>query len=135
MGARPGAAATLALAAAAAGLAGGALAQDGKPIRIGVALSQSGNLADSAKHYWEGVPCGATWSTRRGGLLGRKVELIVYDDRSDPATAARLYEKLITDDNVDLLFGPWGSASAATASGWPTATSASSSTRAGPPSR
>src|SRR3546814_10460529 len=32
-----------------------------------------------------------------------------------PATAARLYEKLISDDNVDLLFGPWGSASAATA--------------------
>jgi len=80
-------------------------AQTDKPIRIGVALSQSGNLVQ-------------LWSEQvnaRGGLLGRKVELVVYDERSDPATAARLYEKLISDDKVDLLFGPWGSASSATA--------------------
>lgn len=110
-------AAVLALAAAAVGMAGDAQAQDSKPIRVGVALSQSGNLADSAKHYWEGVALWRDQVNARGGLLGRKVELVLYDDRSDPATAARLYEKLITDDNVDLLFGPWGSASAATASG------------------
>jgi len=93
----------------------GAVAAD-KPIRIGVALSQSGNLADSAKLYFNGVELWRDQVNARGGLLGRQVELVVYDDRSDPATAARLYEKLITDDNVDLLFGPWGSASAATAS-------------------
>jgi branched-chain amino acid transport system substrate-binding protein len=87
-----------------------------KPIRVGVALSQSGNLADSAKLYYNGVELWRDQVNARGGLLGRPVELVVYDDRSDPATAARLYEKLITDDNVDLLFGPWGSGSAATAS-------------------
>ena len=87
-----------------------------KPVRVGVALSQSGNLADSAKLYYNGVELWRDQVNARGGLLGRPVELVVYDDRSDPATAARLYEKLITDDNVDLLFGPWGSASAATAS-------------------
>ena len=87
-----------------------------KPIRVGVALSQSGNLADSAKLYFNGVELWRDQVNARGGLLGRPVELVVYDDRSDPATAARLYEKLITDDNVDILFGPWGSASAATAS-------------------
>src|ERR1700704_4425158 len=92
-----------------------AQAQD-KPIRVGVALSQSGNLADSAKLYYQGVELWRDEVNARGGLLGRKVELVVYDDRSDPATAAKLYEKLIGDDNVDLLFGPWGSASAATAS-------------------
>ncbi|HYG44382.1 MAG TPA: amino acid ABC transporter substrate-binding protein [Bordetella sp.] len=94
---------------------GAAQAAEDKPIRVGVALSQSGNLADSAKHYFQGVELWRDQINERGGLLGRKVELVVYDDRSDPATAARLYEKLISDDNVDLLFGPWGSASAATA--------------------
>ena len=93
----------------------GAAAAD-KPIRVGVALSQSGNLADSAKLYYQGVELWRDQVNGRGGLLGRQVELVVYDDRSDPATAAKLYEKLISDDNVDLLFGPWGSASAATAS-------------------
>ena len=87
-----------------------------KPVRVGVALSQSGNLADSAKLYFNGVELWRDQVNARGGLLGRPVELVVYDDRSDAATAARLYEKLIADDNVDLLFGPWGSASAATAS-------------------
>lgn len=84
------------------------------PIRVGMALSQSGNLADSAKHYWEGIELWRDKVNANGGLLGRQVEVIVYDDRSDAATAARLYEKLITDDKVDLLLGPWGSASSAT---------------------
>ena len=88
-----------------------------EPVRVGVALSQSGNLADSAKHYYQGIELWRDQINARGGLLGRKVDLVVYDDRSDPATAAKLYEKLIADDKVDLVFGPWGSASAATASG------------------
>jgi branched-chain amino acid transport system substrate-binding protein len=104
-----------ALAVAAMTVFGVAEAQE-NPIRVGVALSQSGNLADSAKLYYQGVELWRDQVNARGGLLGRKVELVVYDDRSDPATAAKLYEKLIGDDKVDLLFGPWGSASAATAS-------------------
>ena len=44
----------------------------------------------------------------KGGVLGRKVALVVYDDGSDPATAIRLYEKLITQDKVDLVLGPFG---------------------------
>ncbi|MDQ2140684.1 amino acid ABC transporter substrate-binding protein [Alcaligenaceae bacterium B3P038] len=99
-------------------LCAGASAQSSEgAVRIGVALSQSGNLADSAKHYWEGVELWTEQVNSRGGLLGRKVEIVVYDDRSDPATAARLYERLITSDKVDLLISPWGSASTATASG------------------
>jgi branched-chain amino acid transport system substrate-binding protein len=42
----------------------------------------------------------------KGGVLGRKLELVLYDDGSDPATAVRLYEKLITQDKVDLVLGP-----------------------------
>ena len=44
-----------------------------------------------------------------GGLLGRKVELIIYDDHSDSERAKELYEKLIVQDKVDHLFGPYSS--------------------------
>ncbi len=106
---------------AAAGLAslpfaGRARAAEGAPIRLGIALSLSGNLADSGAEFFRGVELWQEQLNAGPGLLGRKTELVRYDDRSDPATAARLYEKLITDDNVDLLLSPWGSASCATAS-------------------
>ncbi len=91
-------------------------AEAAAPIRMGIALSQTGNLADSAEQFFRGVEVWTLDVNRRGGLLGRPVELVRYDDRSDPATAARLYERLITSDNVDLLLSPWGSASCATAS-------------------
>ncbi len=45
----------------------------------------------------------------RGALLGREVEIVSYDDQSDPDTSARLYERLISDDKVDLLIGPYSS--------------------------
>src|SRR6201987_6210362 len=46
----------------------------------------------------------------QGGLLDRPVELVIYDDESDEKTAARLYEKLITEDKVDAILGPYGTA-------------------------
>jgi branched-chain amino acid transport system substrate-binding protein len=46
---------------------------------------------------------------KRGGLLGRPVKLIHYDDESKPDTGAKLYKKLITSDDVDLLLGPYSS--------------------------
>lgn len=45
---------------------------------------------------------------QRGGLLGRPVELLLYDDRSDPDTAHRLYQKLVFEDRVDIAFSPYG---------------------------
>ena len=84
-------------------------------IRIGIALSQTGNLADSSNHYWHGIEIWKDRVNATGGLLGKKVEFVVYDDRSDPATAARLYERLITNDKVDILLSTVGSAQAATA--------------------
>jgi branched-chain amino acid transport system substrate-binding protein len=91
-----------------------ALAAD--PVRIGVALSQTGNLADSAAPYFKGLDLWREQANARGGLAGRTIEFVVYDDRSDPATAARLYEKLITDDKVNLVISSLGSATAATGS-------------------
>ncbi len=101
------------IAVAAAAVSAPAQAQN--TIRIGIALSETGNLADSAKHYWRGVELWRDQTNAAGGLLGKKVEFVVYDDRSDPATSARLYERLITSDKVDLLVSTIGSAQAATA--------------------
>jgi len=104
------------LLAATALFAWSASAQAADPVRIGVALSQTGNLADSAAPYFKGLDLWREQANARGGLAGRPIEFVVYDDRSDPATAARLYEKLITDDKVDLVISSLGSATAATGS-------------------
>jgi branched-chain amino acid transport system substrate-binding protein len=45
----------------------------------------------------------------KGGVLGRKLELITDDDRSEPATALRIYERLITGDKVEAVLGPYSS--------------------------
>ena len=90
-------------------------AQAPDTVRIGVALSETGNLADSSKHYWRGIELWRDKTNASGGLLGKKVEFVIYDDRSDAATSARLYERLITNDKVDLLVSTIGSAQAATA--------------------
>ena len=105
------------MAAVAAAVALAFPAQAADPVRIGVALSQTGNLADSAGPYFKGLDLWREQANARGGLAGRPIEFVVYDDRSDPATAARLYEKLITDDKVNLVMSSLGSATAATGSG------------------
>jgi branched-chain amino acid transport system substrate-binding protein len=45
-----------------------------------------------------------------GGVLGRPIEFLIYDDASDEKTAVGLYEKPITEDKVDAVLGPYGSA-------------------------
>src|SRR3979490_386515 len=72
-----------------------------EPVKIGVALSQTGNLADSAAPYFKGLDLWRAQANARGGFGGRQIEFVIYDDRSDPGTAARLYERLITSDNVN----------------------------------
>lgn len=98
-------------------VAGGLLpAAAQKPVTIGAPLALSGNLADSAAHVKRGYDLWLEEVSARGGLLGRPVQFQVYDDRSDAATAARLTERLITSDKVDLLLAPFGSAGTSAAS-------------------
>src|ERR1700731_2011909 len=107
----------LALAAApACALAASSPAKAEDPVKIGVALSKTGNLADSAAPYFKGLDLWREQANARGGLAGRPIEFVIYDDRSDPATSARLYERLITSDKVDFLISSLGSATAATGS-------------------
>lgn len=46
----------------------------------------------------------------KGGVLNRQVQFVTYDDESDPETAAKLYEKLISEDKVDVIIGPYSTA-------------------------
>jgi len=80
------------------------------PIRIGASLSLTGTYAEPGRFQSEGYKLCEKDLNARGGLLGRKVEMVVYDDQSMPATGVRLYEKLITEDKVDAVMGPYSSA-------------------------
>jgi branched-chain amino acid transport system substrate-binding protein len=79
------------------------------PIKMGVTVSLSGEFAAPGRDMLQGIQMWVHDVNARGALLGRKVELVYYDDKSDPATSARLYEQLITGDQVDLLLGPYSS--------------------------
>src|SRR5947207_11065834 len=79
------------------------------PIRIGASLSLTGTYAKLGKYQHEGYQLCQKDLNAKGGLLGRKVEFVVYDDQSLPPTGVRLYEKLITEDKVDAVMGPYSS--------------------------
>jgi len=85
-----------------------ATAQD--PIKIGASMSVTGSYAKPGSYQKEGYDVCIDELNAKGGLLGRKVELVIYDDQSMPATAVKLYEKLITEDKVDAVMGPYSSA-------------------------
>mgnify|MGYP001814470624 CR=1 FL=1 len=80
-----------------------------EPIRVGVTASLSGVYAAPGSKLQAGLEMWAHDVNSRGALLGRKVKIVHYDDQSDPATSAQLYERLISEDRVDLLIGPYSS--------------------------
>lgn len=90
-------------------LGGVAETQGPKPFRIGVAVSltgdfgKDGNLVKDAYTLWMETVNAA------GGINGHPVQLVFYDDKSAPATTAKLTEQLIVSDKVDLLLGGFGS--------------------------
>lgn len=79
------------------------------PIVIGATTSETGPLTEDADYQNRGIELGIAVANEHGGWLGRKLSLKLYDDKSDPGTAVRLYTRLITDDRVDLLIGPYSS--------------------------
>jgi branched-chain amino acid transport system substrate-binding protein len=80
-----------------------------EPIKIGFTISQSGRYADSGSYYKEAYLMWEDDVNAKGGLLGRPVKLIIYDDESSADKAVGLYERLINTDKVDLLLGPYTS--------------------------
>jgi branched-chain amino acid transport system substrate-binding protein len=79
------------------------------PIRIGASVSQTGVYAVPGQNQLRGYRLCVKHMNEKGGVLGRRLELVIYDDGSSLGTAVRLYEKLITQDEVDLVLGPYSS--------------------------
>ena len=89
------------------GLASGGASAQQPPIRIGMSMPQTGGLAGGGKASLLGIEIWRDDVNARGGLLGRKVELVVYDDKSSAAETPAIYAKLLDVDKVDLLFAPY----------------------------
>jgi branched-chain amino acid transport system substrate-binding protein len=86
-----------------------AASQSPNPIRVGVSVGTSGQYAALGQNQVRGHQLCVKDANDKGGVLGRKIELIVEDDQSQPANAVRIYEKLITQERVDAVLGPYSS--------------------------
>jgi branched-chain amino acid transport system substrate-binding protein len=95
-----------AIAAAALVFAGVAAAQ--QPIKVGIGIAQTGTLGGGGKAALLAIQMWVEDVNAKGGLLGRKVELIAYDDQSNPALTPGIYTKLLDVDKVDLIIAPYG---------------------------
>jgi len=79
-----------------------------KPIKIGYSLSLSGILAANGKTALLAHKLWEENINSRGGLLGRPVQLVCIDDQTNPNLVAGIYQKLITEEKVDLIIGGYG---------------------------
>lgn len=79
------------------------------PLKIGISLSLSGDFSDSGKAAQRGYDLWMNDTNKDGGILGRKVELTIVDDASNPDQVVSNYTNLITQKKVDLVFGPYSS--------------------------
>ncbi len=83
-----------------------ALAQ--QPVKIGMSMPQTGALGAGGKAALLALQMWVEDVNAKGGLLGRKVEFIVYDDQTNPGVVPGIYTKLLDIDKVDLLIAPYG---------------------------
>jgi branched-chain amino acid transport system substrate-binding protein len=111
------------------------IASAAPPLKVGASVALTGKYSRTGQEQLNGIKMWVQDVNARGGILGRKVDLVYYDDESKPDTGAKLYEKLITDDKVDLLLGPYSSGVTLAAStvaekhGFPMVSSGASSTK------
>jgi len=77
------------------------------PVLIGATVSHEGKYVEPSAMMEKAFELWAHEVNQQGGLLGRKVKLILYDDKSQKDRARTLYKKLIEQDKVDLLFSPY----------------------------
>jgi len=79
-----------------------------QPIKVGMSMPQTGSLGAGGKAALVALQMWVEDVNAKGGLLGRKVEFIVYDDQTNPALTPAIYAKLLDIDKVDLLIAPYG---------------------------
>jgi len=85
-----------------------AFAQAAGPVKIGMSMPQTGSLGAGGQAALLALRIWVDDVNQKGGLLGRKVEFIVYDDQTNPANTPGIYTKLLDVDKVDLLIAPYG---------------------------
>src|ERR1700751_3872070 len=76
-------------------------------IKVGFSMALTGAVAPNGRQLLLALEIWRDDVNRKGGLLGRPIELVYYDDQSNPANVPGIYTKLISVDKVDLLLGPY----------------------------
>jgi branched-chain amino acid transport system substrate-binding protein len=96
-----------AAAATVAALLLAAAAHAAEPIKVGCSMALTGGVAAIGKQVLAALQIWKDDVNAKGGLLGRPVEIVFYDDQSNPANVPPIYTKLMEVDKVDLLIGPY----------------------------
>ncbi|MCP4699544.1 MAG: amino acid ABC transporter substrate-binding protein [Gammaproteobacteria bacterium] len=78
-------------------------------VLVGASVALTGKYSRTGQEQLNGYNMWVEEINARGGLLGQQIHMVHYDDESKPGTGAKLYEKLISDDKVNLLLGPYSS--------------------------
>jgi len=86
-----------------------------EPIKIGFSMALTGPLSPNGKQALLGMKIWEEETNAKGGLLGRPVKLIYYDDQTNASTVPGIYTKLLDVDKVDLVLGPYATNMAAPA--------------------
>jgi branched-chain amino acid transport system substrate-binding protein len=89
------------------GSASGSSSASTSPIMIGTSLSLTGDFSADGQAFQRGYELWESYVNSHGGLLGRKVQMVFLNDASDPTTVTTNYTKLIAQDKVNLVFGPF----------------------------
>jgi branched-chain amino acid transport system substrate-binding protein len=84
-----------------------ATARAADPIKVGFSMALTGAVAPNGKQNLLALEIWRDDVNAKGGLLGRPVELVYYDDQSNPNNVPGIYTKLISVDKVDPLIGPY----------------------------
>src|SRR5947207_211588 len=84
-------------------------AAEAQTIKIGVNEPITGAFAASGTYVVNGAKIAADEINAAGGVLGRRIELIIEDNKSNPTEAAAVAEKLITSNKTPVMMGAWGS--------------------------
>ncbi|MDA1000128.1 MAG: amino acid ABC transporter substrate-binding protein [bacterium] len=92
----------------AGGLAAAPVADAAKPLKIGFSMALTGPLGPAGKAALLAMEIWRDDMNAQGGLLGRKVELVYYDDQTKPANVPGIYAKLLDVDKVDFVVSPYG---------------------------
>src|SRR5881296_1009920 len=90
------------------GGSGALVAQAADPIKIGFGMALTGGLSANGKPALLALQIWKDDVNKKGGLLGRPVELVFYDDQTNPATVPGIYTKLLDVDKVDLVISGYG---------------------------